>query len=134
MKMYSLSPTIKSHMAYTCAEGKKVEHEKNICKRLKIIIKRNERKRFLKFLKFYGYFNSDNNTDKKKKEITILNQIYELFTRTKKKKKRKIRRNKLIEQRRRVKNDKERKKVTYIRLTVKPSTYLYDLARRLTRN
>lgn len=71
---------------------------------------------------------------KKKKEITILNQIYELFTRTKKKKKRKIRRNKLIEQRRRVKNDKERKKVTYIRLTVKPSTYLYDLARRLTRN
>lgn len=130
--MYSLSPTIKSHMAYTCAEGKKVEHEKNICKRLKII-KRNERKRFLKFLKFYGYFNSDNNTDKKKKEITILNQIYELFTRTKKKK-RKIRRNKLIEQRRRVKNDKERKKVTYIRLTVKPSTYLYDLARRLTRN
>lgn len=67
MKMYSLSPTIKSHMAYTCAEGKKVEHEKNICKRLKIIIKRNERKRFLKFLKFYGYFNSDNNTDKKKK-------------------------------------------------------------------
>lgn len=127
--MYSLSPTIKSHMAYTCAEGKKVEHEKNICKRLKIIIKRNERKRFLKFLKFYGYFNSDNNTDKKKKEITILNQIYELFTRTKKKK-RKIRRNKLIEQR----NDKERKKVTYIRLTVKPSTYLYDLARRLTRN
>lgn len=69
MKMYSLSPTIKSHMAYTCAEGKKVEHEKNICKRLKIIIKRNERKRFLKFLKFYGYFNSDNNTDKKKKKL-----------------------------------------------------------------
>lgn len=131
MKMYSLSPTIKSHMAYTCAEGKKVEHEKNICKRLKII-KRNERKRFLKFLKFYGYFNSNNNIDKKKKKITIW--IYELFTRTKKKKKRKIRRNKLIEQRRRVKNDKERKKVTYIRLTVKPSTYLYDLARRLTRN
>lgn len=86
MKMYSLSPTIKSHMAYTCAEGKKVEHEKNICKRLKII-KRNERKRFLKFLKFYGYFNSDNNTDKKKK-ITIW--IYELFTRTKKKKKEKF--------------------------------------------
>lgn len=87
MKMYSLSPTIKSHMAYTCAEGKKVEHEKNICKRLKIIIKRNERKKFLKFLKFYGYFNSDNNTDKKKK-ITIW--IYELFTRTKKKKKEKF--------------------------------------------
>lgn len=88
MKMYSLSPTIKSHMAYTCAEGKKVEHEKNICKRLKIIIKRNERKRFLKFLKFYGYFNTDNNTDKKKKKITIW--IYELFTRTKKKKKEKF--------------------------------------------
>lgn len=117
-------------MAYTCAEGKKVEHEKNICKRLKIIIKRNERKRFLKFLKFYGYFNSDNNTDKKKKLLFgSMNFLLE-----RKKKKRKIRRNKLIEQRRRVKNDKERKKVTYIRLTVKPSTYLYDLARRLTRN
>lgn len=85
MKMYSLSPTIKSHMAYTCAEGKKVEHEKNICKRLKIIIKRNERKRFLKFLKFYGYFNSDNNTDKKKK--LLFGSMNFLLERKKKKKK-----------------------------------------------